>query len=133
MPKSSKSARSAHLRPHKVRTSIDPTLMVPSAEALSPSRFATLFFKLKRVKGVIVAIAGVGAVASGLVGYYTTYKVVSSTQINSSTPATANSHIVESKSIAMLPFINMSGDKKRVISPMFLRYKMRFLRQWCAS
>ena len=113
MPKSSKSARSAHLRPHKVRTSIDPALMVPSADAVSPSRFATLFFKLKRVKGAIVAIAGVGAVASGLVGYYTTYKVVSSTQIISTGVASAKSQIVESKSIAVLPFVNMSGDKKQ--------------------
>ena len=113
MPKSSKSAKFAHSRPHKARTGADPTLMVPSAAAVSPSRFAKLCFKLKRVKGAIVAIAGVGAVASGLVGYYTTYKVVSSTQMNSSAPASAKSQVVESKSIAVLPFVNMSGDKKQ--------------------
>ena len=113
MPKTSKAAKLAHARPHKPRTSIDHALIVPSADSISPSRFAKLYFKLKRVKGAIVAIAGVGAVASGLVGYYTTYKVVANTQIISSATASANSQMIDSKSIAVLPFVNMSGDKKQ--------------------
>jgi TolB-like protein/Tfp pilus assembly protein PilF len=113
MPKTSKAAKLAHARPHKPRTSIDHALIVPSADSISPSRFAKLYFKLKRVKGAIVAIAGVGAVASGLVGYYTTYKVVANTQIISSATASANSQTIDSKSIAVLPFVNMSGDKKQ--------------------
>ncbi len=113
MPKTSKAAKLAHARPHKPRTSIDHALIVPSADSISPGRFAKLYFKLKRVKGAIVAIAGVGAVASGLVGYYTTYKVVANTQIISSATASANSQTIDNKSIAVLPFVNMSGDKKQ--------------------
>ncbi|MEN9671149.1 MAG: hypothetical protein RL018_1426, partial [Pseudomonadota bacterium] len=40
------------------------------------SWFNRMLEKLKHAKGIIVAIAGGGAVLSGLVGYYTTYQTV---------------------------------------------------------
>lgn len=78
---------------------------------LTPSRFEKLIGKLKHVKGVIVAIAGVGAVASGLLGYYSSYKTVSTMQAISSGSASTIKAKINSKSIAVLPFVNMSSDK----------------------
>ena len=82
-----------------------------AAPTVTPSRFEKLIDKLKHVKGAIVAIAGVGAVASGLVGYYTTYKTVANTKAISSPSASAIKVGINSNAIAVLPFVNMSEDK----------------------
>lgn len=81
----------------------------PPATTTAPGRFAHLLGKLKHVKGAIVAIAGTGAVLSGMIGWYTTYKTVATP--TASTPATQAAKPINSKSIAVLPFANMSGDK----------------------
>lgn len=63
---------------------------------------------VKHFKTAIVTVAGVGAVLSGLAGYYTTYKAVSGTSANSSTDFAA---LVKNPfSIAVLPFANLTGD-----------------------
>ena len=68
--------------------------------------------KLKHVKGIIVALAGGGAVLSGLVGYYTTYQTVkvgaSSSAITA--PALVNAGAL---SIVVLPFANQTGDAQK--------------------
>ena len=69
MSKSSKNSR--HARPSGFQDSKRPA---PQAAATAPA--TGWLAKLKPLKGVIVGIAGVGAVLSGLVGYYTTYKTV---------------------------------------------------------
>lgn len=80
----------------------------PETRLPAPS-VATLTARwLARSKGPIVAIAGVGAVLSGLVGYYTTYKTVVSTQDRAVSDSPANTDV---NSIAVLPFVNMSSDK----------------------
>src|SRR3954447_6212973 len=64
----------------------------------------------QRLKGWIVAIAGVGAVLSGLVGYYTTYKTVAG---KPAAPAAASAPAVGAVnplSVAVLPFTNLTGD-----------------------
>ena len=70
-----------------------------------------------RLKGPIVAIAGVGAVLSGLVGYYTTYKTVATAtapQVNAAaTGARALPTIETDPSIAVLPLVNMSSDREQ--------------------
>src|SRR6266567_2849591 len=71
-----------------------------------------LFLSLKRLKGPIVAIAAVGAVLSGLVGYWNTYRSVRDgvtpvVQINT-LPADAGP-----LSIVVLPFANQTGDPQR--------------------
>jgi TolB-like protein/Tfp pilus assembly protein PilF len=93
----------------KVNT-VQPSVASTVPEINTPSHFAKIIEKLKHVKGAIVAIAGVGAVASGLVGYYTTYKTVLSTQASASVASAAKSGI-DSNAIAVLPFVNMSDDK----------------------
>jgi len=74
--------------------------------AASPARLG----HFQRLKGWIVAAAGVGAVLSGLVGYYTTYKTVAGNPADSTgarPPAVAT---VNPLSVAVLPFTNLTGD-----------------------
>lgn len=64
------------------------------------------------VKGPLAAIAAGGAILSGLVGYYTTYRTVAGTQPAAEhTSRAAAEASSEATSIAVLPFVNMSGDK----------------------
>ena len=64
------------------------------------------------VKKAVVATAGVGAVLSGMVGFYTTYKTVAAPSsvpsASAVTAATANG--VNPLSIVVLPFANLTGD-----------------------
>ncbi len=64
---------------------------------------------LARFKGPIVAIAGVGAVLSGLVGWYTTYKTVAGTQLAAS-EATSAAKLSDAGplSILVLPLANQN-------------------------
>ncbi|MCV2362145.1 tetratricopeptide repeat protein [Paucibacter sp. DJ1R-11] len=67
---------------------------------------------LARFKGPIVAIAGVGAVLSGFVGWYTTYKAIAATPTVQSTP-TQNADAINPLSILVLPFTNQTGDASK--------------------
>ncbi|HXC38487.1 MAG TPA: hypothetical protein VN667_06030 [Burkholderiales bacterium] len=64
----------------------------------------------QRLKGWIVAVAGVGAVLSGLVGYYTTYKTVAGNPADSTSARTPAVAAVNPLSVAVLPFTNLTGD-----------------------
>lgn len=75
------------------------------------SRFAQLLGKFKHVKGVIVALAGGGAVLSGLVGYWTTYQTVKEgVPVSTVTAAPANRSAL---SILVLPVANQTGDPEK--------------------
>lgn len=69
-----------------------------------------LLAKLKHVKGAVVVVAGVGAVLSGLVGYWTTYQTV-----KVGVPPTAASARADSAalSIVVLPFADRTGDPQQ--------------------
>ena len=68
--------------------------------------------KLNHAKGIIVAVAGGGAVLSGLVGYYTTYQTVKTG--TSSSAVTAPSLVnTGALSIVVLPFANQTGDAQK--------------------
>src|SRR5208283_3220484 len=72
-----------------------------------------LLARLKRLRGPIVAIAAVGAVLSGLVGYWNTYRVVRDVvapvaTVSSNLPADAGP-----LSIVVLPFSNETGDPQK--------------------
>ena len=77
----------------------------------SPGRFAKILNRLSHLKGPIVAIAGVGAVLSGLLGWYTSYKTVAGGPVATTTAATpANAALL---SILVLPFANQTGDPNK--------------------
>jgi adenylate cyclase len=63
-----------------------------------------LFEQLKRFKGPVIAIASVGAVLSGLVGYWNAYRTVA-VATPASTAATAARSPPHSLSVAVMPFI----------------------------
>lgn len=77
-----------------------------------PQQRTTVGAKLGRLKGALVAIASVGAIASGLVGYYTTYKTVAVGVAPASPAATANAN-AHALSILVLPFSNQTGDVQK--------------------
>jgi TolB-like protein len=62
---------------------------------------------LQRARGTVIAVAAVGAVLSGLVGYWTTYRTVASV------PLSAPDAAVAPLSILVLPFANQTGDDKK--------------------
>lgn len=70
------------------------------------------FEKLKHAKGAIVAIAGGGAVLSGLVGYYTTYQTVAS-GVSPTSSATTSAANIRPLSVIVLPFANQTGDAQK--------------------
>jgi len=63
-----------------------------------------LLERLKRFKGPVIAIASVGAVLSGLVGYWNVYRTVA-VATPTSTAATAAPASPYSLSVAVMPFI----------------------------
>jgi TolB-like protein len=85
------------------------TISAPTTEPVK-TRWSKLVGKLKRFKGAIVAIAGVGAVLGGLTGYWTSYQTVKTVAAPTSNaaPATANA-----LSILVLPFANQTGDPQK--------------------
>ena len=75
-------------------------------------RWSRLFGTLKRLKGPIVAVAAVGAVLSGLLGYWNSYRTVR----DGFAPAiatSASSADAGPLSIVVLPFANQTGDPQR--------------------
>ena len=82
----------------------------PGIPPVAPQSLAArLVEHARRAKGLIIAVAGVGAVLSGLVGYYTTYKTVTgATTSTAARPASADG--VNPLSIVAAPFANLTGD-----------------------
>jgi len=71
-----------------------------------------LLEQLKRFKGPVIAIASVGAVLSGLVGYWNVYRTVS-VATPTSTAAIAAPASAGALSIVVLPFTNQTGDPQK--------------------
>jgi TolB-like protein len=71
----------------------------------APTRWGKLLAKLKRFKGVIAAVAGLGALIGGLSGYWTGYQTVRTAAVPISSTASATP-----LSILVLPFANQTGD-----------------------
>ncbi len=72
-----------------------------------PNQATGFLARLGTLKKPIVAVASVGAVLSGLVGYYTTYRTVAQVQTQTDAPKS----IATGPSIAVLPFADMSQAK----------------------
>src|SRR5208282_5816829 len=73
------------------------------------SRSAKLLGQIKRFRGPIVAIAGVGAVLSGLLGYWSAYQTVQKVVVPKPAPVAATAD-AGPLSIVVLPFTNLTGD-----------------------
>lgn len=91
----------------------EPSLKALTTAKPAESAHSRLLARLKRLRGPIVAIAAVGAVLSGLVGYWNTYRVVRDVvapvaTVSSNLPADAGP-----LSIVVLPFSNETGDPQK--------------------
>ena len=77
-----------------------------------PGRRTRLWGKLKRFRGPIAAVAGGGAILSGLLGYWSAYQTVEKVAAPRSAPAifTADAGAL---SIVVLPFQNLTGDQNQ--------------------
>lgn len=82
-----------------------------SKPATRVERLQLYLGRFRHVKTVVMAIAGGGAVLSGLVGYYSTYQAVAN-KTSASTSAAAVP-AVKPLSIIVLPFANQTGDEKK--------------------
>ena len=71
-----------------------------------------LLEQLKRFKGPVIAIASVGAVLSGLVGYWNVYRTVA---VAAPTPTAATTAPASAGdlSIVVMPFTNQTGDPQK--------------------
>ena len=83
----------------------------PSGPAVRVSRFGRLMEKIKRLKGVVAAVAGVGALVGGLSGYWNAYQTTKAAQ--SSLLAMVGSGTAGPLSIVVLPFANLTGDAQQ--------------------
>jgi adenylate cyclase len=90
-----------------------PQAQTETSAAPGASKRSRLVAKLKRLRGPIVAIAAVGAVLSGFVGYWNTYRAVRDTVtpavVTSADSSTAAA--TAAASVAVLPFANLSPEK----------------------
>ena len=73
------------------------------------SRSAKFLGQLKRVRGPIAAIAGIGAILSGLVGYWTAYENIHNVVIPKSGPEAVTAG-PPPRSIMVVPFSAPAGD-----------------------
>src|SRR5271169_2158406 len=91
--------------------SAPPEAASPPAPAAKPaaSQWARFLGQLKRFRGPIAAIAGVGAIFSGLVGYWTAYENIHKAVVPTSAPAVVTAD-AGPLSIVVLPFQNLTGD-----------------------
>jgi hypothetical protein len=96
----------------------EPPAETPVNPVTAGSASAVVSRWVARFKGPIVAIAGTGAVLSGLVGWYTTYSTVKTAALPSGAAATAaglaaaaaGNDAIYPLSIMVLPFANQTGD-----------------------
>jgi adenylate cyclase len=82
----------------------------PAVRIPAHTIFGKLIEKLKHVKGAIVAVAGLGALLSGLLGYWSIYQAVkvAAPSLIASAPAQASP-----LSVIVLPFANQTGDVQK--------------------
>lgn len=81
----------------------------PGKAALHGSVASRIAASIARLKGPIVAVAAVGAVLSGLVGYWNTYRTVRG-EVAPAVATTALPTDAGPLSIVVLPFANLTGD-----------------------
>jgi adenylate cyclase len=89
-----------------------------------------LLEQLKRFKGPVIAIASVGAVLSGLVGYWNVYRTVA-VATPASTAATTAPASAGDLSIVVMPFTNQTGDpQKAYVADGLTTSLTSFLSRW---
>jgi adenylate cyclase len=95
-------------------TKAKPSVAPPAATggAAAPSWPARLLARIRALRGVIVAIAGVGAVLGGLAGYWNAYQAARG-GVSPALLATVGTGDAGPLSLVVLPFRNLTGDPQQ--------------------
>ena len=86
-----------------------PEIEVPRSGTPAPEANAQRW-TLKRISGLVAALAAVGTVLAGLTGYWTTYRTVTRELLAPVKPGPTAPTEAARFSIVVLPFANLSGD-----------------------
>jgi adenylate cyclase len=89
----------------------DPKTEIEVPQSSTPARTLNVRrWTLRRISGLVAALAAVGTVLAGLTGYWTTYRTITRELIAPVKPASIAPTEAARFSIVVLPFANFSGD-----------------------
>jgi adenylate cyclase len=92
-------------------TTEDPITEIEAPRSVTPAPKADARrWTLRRIGGLVAALAAVGTVLAGLTGYWTTYRTVTRELLAPVKPGPTAPTEAASFSIVVLPFANLSGD-----------------------
>ena len=96
---------------YQLMTTEDPIteIEVPRSGTPAPEANARRW-TLRRISGIVAALAAVGTVLAGLTGYWTTYRTVTRELLAPVKPGPTTPTEAARFSIVVLPFANLSGD-----------------------
>jgi adenylate cyclase len=99
---------------YQLMTTEDPKteIEVPRSGMPAPEANARRW-TLRRISGLVAALAAVGTVLAGLTGYWTTYRTVTRELLAPARPGPTAPTEAARFSIVVLPFVNLSGDPSR--------------------
>src|ERR1700745_3883758 len=96
---------------YQLMTTEDPITEIGVPRSAMPASEANARrWTLKRISGLVAALAGVGTVLAGLTGYWTTYRTVTRELLAPVKPGPTAPTEAARFSIVVLPFANLSGD-----------------------
>jgi adenylate cyclase len=99
---------------YQLMTTEDPKteIEVPRSGTPAPEANARRW-TLRRITGLVAALAAVGTVLAGLTGYWTTYRTVTRELLAPVKPGPTAPVEAARFSIVVLPFANLSGDPRQ--------------------
>src|SRR5262245_25791015 len=96
---------------HQLMTVEDPKTEIEAPRSDTPAANANdRRWTLRRISGLVAALAAVGTVLAGLTGYWTTYRTITRELLAPVKPEPTVPTEAARFSIVVLPFANLSGD-----------------------
>jgi len=96
---------------YQLVTAEDPKTEIEVRQSGTPAPKANArLWTLRRISGLVAALAAVGTVLAGLTGYWTTYRTITRELLAPVKPAPTAPTEAARFSIMVLPFANLSGD-----------------------
>ena len=94
---------------YQLMTTEDPKIEIEAPRSRTPAVNARRW-TLRRISGIVAALAAVGTVLAGLTGYWTAYRTVTRELLAPVKPGPTAPTEAAHFSIVVLPFANLSGD-----------------------
>ena len=96
---------------YQLMTTEDPKTEIEAPQTGTPAPAANArWWTLRRISGLVAALAAVGTVLAGLTGYWTTYRTITRELLAPVKPGPTAPTEAARFSIVVLPFANLSGD-----------------------